>query len=619
MGQLFFWKCKWGLVYMMNDLRNIPQWNHTTKQLVGATLVVLAGLFIYLFRALLPPVIIAALLAYILAPVVGWLSRVLHISRGWATGLLYLLGIALLAVAPAISVTAIVDEINNLELNFTSIVNHAIGWIEQFNAMEIAFAGYVFVLPEIDIPTFDFQQIINLLQDTVSTVAGGAVSVATTVVTGVGWMMFIAIVAFYMIADADRIGSAMLHVAPPAYRQEIAQLGQRINKTWNAFLRGQIILCFTIGTMTWLAMTAVGTQYSLALGIVAGILEVIPSFGPFLAAIPAVLIALVQGSMYINLPNWGFALLVAGIYWLIQSLENNLLVPRIIGATLNLHPLIIIIGVLAGATLANILGVFLAAPVLASLRDIVHYLYCKLADIDPFPPPPPFAQLLRERDIQAFLFDLDGTLLDSDDMTVEQWATRLRPAAFVDKIYDSNRLARRLIMFLETPINLAITILDMLGLDAALFSMSEWLRKASAQQAPQRYVCVDGTVELIKELSKTHQLGIVTTRNRDDAHQFLVKFGLQDTFDVIVTRQDVRRLKPHPEPIRYAARQLGCSPKQCVMVGDTTVDIQAGKRAGALTVAVLCGFGERPELERLKPSLLLDTTTLLARHLDQAG
>lgn len=599
----------------MRQESDIPRWSQNTKQLIGATLLILGGLMVYQFRSLLPSVIIAALLAYVLAPIVGWLSRVLRIGRGWTTALLYLLGIAALAVAPALSINPVIDEINRLELNFTNMINQILLWIEQFNEIEIEFAGYEFVLPQIDLPTFSIQQIASMLQDAVSTVAGSAVSVAKTVATGVGWVVFTAIITFYMIVDAERIGPALLRLVPLDYQVEVSQLGARLNRTWNAFLRGEIILCLTIGVVTWVATTSIGLPYSIALAIVAGALEIIPSFGPFLAAIPAVIIALVQGSSYIPLPNWGVAILVALIYWLIQSLENNLLVPRIIGASLNLHPLVVLIGILAGATLGGVLGVLLAAPTLASLREIIYYLYCKLADLDPFPPPPTFAERMRENEVRAFLFDLDGTLLDSDDMAVDKWAAWLRPVAFLDKVYDSKKLARRLIMALESPINSMITFLDVLHLDNLVLSMGESLRKIRAHRAPNRYSATPGAIEMLGKLGQHYHLGIVTTRNREDVQKFLQKFELDGVFKTIVTRQDVKRLKPHPESVRHAAKQLGLPPAQCAMIGDTTVDVQAGKRAGALTVAVLCGFGERPELERLKPDLVLDLTAHLPRHL----
>jgi phosphoglycolate phosphatase len=122
---------------------------------------------------------------------------------------------------------------------------------------------------------------------------------------------------------------------------------------------------------------------------------------------------------------------------------------------------------------------------------------------------------------------------------------------------------------------------------------------------------------MVEQASEHYDLAITTTRDREDAEAFVHRFGLEDHFGVIIARQDVRRLKPHPQPIRRAAERLGLEPQQCIIVGDTTVDVRAGKRAGAMTVAVLCGLGERTELERLRPDLVLESTALLADHLPE--
>ncbi len=604
------------------------QWDRSTKQLVSATLVILAGLLLYSFRSLLIPLVLVILFAYIFAPVAGWLSSRLHIGRGWAVMIIYLVGLGALATLPAVTIPVIVNEVENLIKNLDAIADRASDWVTQLGEYRWEFMGYTFALPEIEWPalSFDLDRTMGLLDTTISPLAGGLFEVVKTVASGIGWLVFMSVTGFYLLKDAERFVPTVLNVVPPAYRVESEKLIRRISQTWNAFLRGQIVLCLVIGVLTTVATSAVGIRYSVALGIVAGILEIIPGLGPTLASVPAILLALFQGSSYIPVSKLGVAVIVALIYWMIQSLENNLLVPRIIGSSLSLHPFFVIVGVLGGATLGStlgplggILGALLAAPLLATMRHLLRYTYYKLTDRDPFPAPPSFASKVQERDVRALLFDLDGTLVDSDDALVERWSRRLGQVPLLNRLYHSRQLARWLVMALETPANNLITLLDILGLDKRFFQASEWLRLVS-RQGRVKQCAVDGTVRLVRELSERYELAITTTRNREDSQAFIAQFGLDDCFKAIVTRQDVRRLKPHPEPVRNAAKQLGYAPEQCVVIGDTTVDIQAGKRAGALTVGVLCGFGERPELERLEPDLVLETTTQLREFLpDRAG
>ncbi len=134
--------------------------------------------------------------------------------------------------------------------------------------------------------------------------------------------------------------------------------------------------------------TAIGLPNAPALGLLAGVLEFIPNVGPILAAVPAILIALFQGSYWLPLSNFWFAVLVAGLYVLIQQVEANLLIPRIMGRSLNLHPLVVLVAVILGGSLAGILGVLIAAPTVATLRVLGEYIYRRLTDQEPFPSAP---------------------------------------------------------------------------------------------------------------------------------------------------------------------------------------------------------------------------------------
>ena len=122
---------------------------------------------------------------------------------------------------------------------------------------------------------------------------------------------------------------------------------------------------------------------ALIFGILAGLLEVVPNLGPILAMIPAVITALIQGSNVLGpmgIDNVGFALITVGIYFLIQQLENNILVPRIIGDSINLHPIVVICAVAVGFSAAGILGALLAPPIVATFRVIGSYVHAKLLD-----------------------------------------------------------------------------------------------------------------------------------------------------------------------------------------------------------------------------------------------
>jgi predicted PurR-regulated permease PerM len=163
-------------------------------------------------------------------------------------------------------------------------------------------------------------------------------------------------------------------------------LRHEIFRVWNAFLRGQLLLGSAMAVVTAVVDTAIGLPYAWALGLLAGVMELVPNIGPFLAGIPAVLIALIQGSSFIPLGNFWFAVLVAGLYTILQLIENNFFVPRILGRTLNLHPLAVLIAILAGGQLGGILGVLLAAPTLATFRVLGRYVLCRLYDRDPFAP-----------------------------------------------------------------------------------------------------------------------------------------------------------------------------------------------------------------------------------------
>jgi len=190
--------------------------------------------------------------------------------------------------------------------------------------------------------------------------------------------------------------------------------------------------------------------------------------------------------------------------------------------------------------------------------------------------------------------------MDTDDQAVEALAHRLRLIGQPR----SRQLARRMVMLSETPMNHAMTLLDRVGFDPWIFS----LRRRLSRHVEPTSRLVPGVRPLIQHLATVGQLAVVSTRSQEDAVLFLKQHALSEYFHLLATQETTKRLKPHPDPVLYAAKQLGLPPAACVMVGDTPVDMRAARRAGAWAVGVLCGFGEEAELWRAGAHIVLEST-----------
>jgi predicted PurR-regulated permease PerM/phosphoglycolate phosphatase-like HAD superfamily hydrolase len=575
------------------------EWSRTTKRLIVVGLVIALLVALYRFRAILPPVVIAVILAYVLKPLVDRLERRAKMPRLLAVLLVFAALLVLVSLIPVTVVPFLVDQVARINLDLQQLRDDLITFLSQ----PVVIFNF----------TFDLQSLVGDVRGALQSLLQPFATQTFTLLFGVAssllWILSILVISFYLVKDAEQFRQFLDRIAPPGYTEELRHLREEINQVWKAFFRGQVVLGLVIGLIVWITMTIVGLPNAGLMGLLAGLLEVIPTFGPVLSTIPALLLAFFRGSSYLPLSNFWFAVLVLGIYILIQQTENAYLVPRIMGRRLQLHPVVVFIGVLAGGLLAGVLGVLLAAPIIASVRVVLSYVYAKLLDKDPFPPAIEEAQEFYPGEIDAILFDLDGTLIETDDEVVKAWARRLRPLRWFLPRRDPGRAARHIVMACEGPANSLLTLLDRIGLDDDVLKLGDRLRRMRGLPVASDFRLVDGVGELMLDLSRRYHLAIVTTRSRREAAGFLAQREIANSIQIIAGRENTRRIKPDPGPIRYAAEQLGVPVERCLMVGDTTVDIKAARAAGARSAGVLCGFGTEDELERAGAHLILKTTS----------
>jgi predicted PurR-regulated permease PerM len=241
-------------------------------------------------------------------------------------------------------------------------------------------------------PSLDLEQVTEQLVTAIQPLLSQSAQIvglaASTTISWVGWAILIFVLSIYFAIDMPRFGNLMRDaVAQPGYLHDVEQLLWHSRRIWNGYLRGQTTLAVLMALIFMIMLNILGVRYALVLGMLAGILAFFPYIGPFTIIALSTLVAFFQGSNWLGLSPLWFAVVVMLAGFIIQQIEGNWLNPWIVGGATGLHPLLAIIGALMGGALAGLLGVLLAAPILATLKLLGTYIWRKMFDLDPFPEP----------------------------------------------------------------------------------------------------------------------------------------------------------------------------------------------------------------------------------------
>lgn len=366
-----------------------PQWSRSTKVIVTVAALMLVIWLTYRFQSLISQLVIAAILAYLLNPVIIQLDKRTMFKRSTGILIVYLL-LALAVIGGFIALGfAAFDQISSLIEQVPMFIQDITAAIEAFTARTdlLKFGPFTLDPSIINIELIQ-QQLIGLVEPVVSQGGQVVTDVATATLTTLGNLFFIFVISIYLEIEIPQLGERVAGMAQlPGYRRDVERLLREFGRIWSAYLRGQVILGLIIFLVVWLGLALLGVQNSLALGLLSGLLEFIPVLGPIIGAGVAIIVALFQPETMAQMANWQYAGVVLIFMLIVQQLENNILVPRIVGESLDLHPLIVIVGVFMGSSLAGILGAILAAPVVASLKLVSTYAWRKMFDEPPFPKP----------------------------------------------------------------------------------------------------------------------------------------------------------------------------------------------------------------------------------------
>ncbi len=360
--------------YVMKTSR--PHWSSQTKLAVSLVILALLVYLLYRFQIVIPPFILAVVLAYILTPVVNFTATRFRLPFILSILLIYLVLIVLLALLPLVFISPLVRQLSELNVDIQQLLEGA----DALIANQIFLPGG-FLIDGAAVVEQLARALQTILEPFFSTTLGFLLDVISSLV----WIIFILVVSFYLIKDGPALRVWFENKLPPDYREDILRLRDEINQIWSAFFRGQLLLALVVALIFITIGFVLGLPFALAMGVFAGLLEFIPSLGHGIWLITGSLLALLLGSTWMKIPNWVFAIIIVGLHVIFQQFDLNYLIPRIIGRSVRLPPLVVILGIFTGASLAGVLGIVFAAPTIASARILARYILAYLFDLEPFP------------------------------------------------------------------------------------------------------------------------------------------------------------------------------------------------------------------------------------------
>jgi len=340
--------------------------------MLGTLLVV----FYYIFRQqnilnqILKLVFYSILLSYLLNPLVNIIEKK-GISRGIGVVLIYviLIGIVILlsfSLIPKLSneiqslVKILPDQFNKIYSFFNRFY---VKYSNQLESLPSSFDGIRDALTEgLDVIQL---YLINTLKGFTSSILKSFSKVVSFVICP--------ILAFYFLKDKEYFKKKIYLLLPKTYRNDILKISREIDSSLNKFIRGQLIVAAIVGGFTTIGLLIVGIDFAIIIGIIAGVADIIPYFGPIIGILPALIFALLESPVK--------AIWVIVVFVVIQQLEGNIISPKIVGESVGLHPVVVMISLLIGGGYFGVLGMLLAVPVTSILKITSGFIIEKLSKL----------------------------------------------------------------------------------------------------------------------------------------------------------------------------------------------------------------------------------------------
>ncbi|MBN2472774.1 MAG: AI-2E family transporter [Anaerolineae bacterium] len=398
----------------------IPQWSRTTRLLAVIGLIIAAVYGLTLIAPVMQMLAFAFLLTFVMYAPTRWMSRRVHLPWALSVVLMYILLIVIIAGSLLVVIPNVVSATNALivegeqayadlretlrdytpDQGILDMMGFQIDFDPVLSPLRRFMLGDELITDTVPegaeelegtlLEPISLQQLLDGMSSIAGSVSGTVTSAITTVTGFVGTLLLAIFLSFLILIDWPNTQTSVQNWVTDAYQYEFRRLMQELLRVWNGFFRGQVAIGGIVGIVTWLQLTIMGIEGAEILALITGVISLIPTLGGIISLIPLGFTALLRGStVFVNLPYWSVALLVIGINIVLSQIVWNVGAPLILGDALDLPLPVIVVGVFIGAAVGGILGAFLVAPIMGTMRVILEYAMHKIREEDPYPPEPP--------------------------------------------------------------------------------------------------------------------------------------------------------------------------------------------------------------------------------------
>ena len=336
----------------------------------GIGVIVLGYLMLRLvvyINPVVPPLLIAVAVVYLLNPIVSALER-RGVPRAAGAGIVYLLFLCIMALIVSLLVPVVARQVSQVIEHFPDYLDDAQAYVRRV-------AARFGQEPDFRLDADQVRQWLSAEDNrqTVTRYLTGLRSVTTSLLSGLIIFVLGPVMAFYLLVDLPRLERGVMALIPPTRREEIRGLMDRIGQAVGGFFRGQLLVALFVGVASSIGLWAIGLPFWLLVGMVAGVFNLVPLVGPFIGGGLAVVIALISGEPL-------KAVWAALVLLVVQQIDNHLISPNVMGRTVQLHPVVVMLALLAGASFAGLFGMLVIVPLVAVGKIVFLFLWSKYVD-----------------------------------------------------------------------------------------------------------------------------------------------------------------------------------------------------------------------------------------------